>query len=467
MRAIAFTTLLSSAAGAFLNPVEKMVSSVCTDSRVLEPGAVFFALKGDHFDGHAFAGAAIEAGAAAVVADAGYLAGAEAEGLRQKAKAVECGLFAAEDSRLALGSAAALYLSDFDVPVVAVTGSSGKTTTRRIIETLLSAEMAVHAAIKNFNNDIGVSHTIFGLDERHDLLLLEMGMNRAGELHYLAEVARPEVAVITNIGTAHIEYFGNRAKIAEAKKEIFDFFTNENTAIINRDDDFAEYLTAGVPGEKIYFTAADAGIEVVEDLGINGYRLRCGEGQEVLFSLGGEYNISNLAAGVVTARKLGLTESVIAGRIEQIRGVDARTQIIVEGRFTIFNDSYNANPDSMRAALKLLRSAGKGGRVAVIGDMFELGSSAERLHRELGEWIASEAPADTVVLVGELMRFCREGALRAGFSSAAIHWYPSVMQAADEVLPLLGDGSTILLKGSRGMRMERLMEKISVPAVGY
>ena len=460
MRKILFSRLLSSAEGDFVVQAANPVLSVSTDSRNLQPGAVFFAIKGGKFDGHDYAAAAAGTGAAAVVVNASWLKSAGGADLIEKAEAAGCGLFAAADSRLALGSAAAVYLSGFGVPVVAVTGSSGKTTTRRIIETLLAGTMRVHGPVRNFNNDIGVPHTIFGLEEDHDILVLEMGMNHPGEIRYLANIARPDIAVVTNVGTAHIEYFGSRKRIAEAKKEIFTCFTEESTAVINKDDDFAEYLTAGVPGEKIYFTAGIEGMDVVADLGIGGYRLRCSDGREILFSLGGEHNISNLAAGVATARKLGLTESVIAGRIAMIQGVDARTQI-VEGRFTIFNDSYNANPDSMRAALKLLQAAGKGGRVAVLGDMFELGASGEALHRDLGRWIAREAAADTLVLAGTLMRYCMEGALESGFSPGAVHWFPTSNAVSGQIVPLLEEGDTVLLKGSRGMRMERILEEIS------
>lgn len=455
MRTLPLAAILSEVPGRWVVPAAGDCTGVSTDSRAAGAGCLFFALRGENFDGHDYIDSVVGQGAAGVVVDEAWHAGhAEFDRLP---------VFVVQDTRHALGDAAAAYLARHRVPVVAVTGSSGKTTTRRMIVTLLEGKMRVHSPVKNFNNEIGVPHTIFGLEPEHELLVLEMGMNHAGELHRLAEIARPDIAVVTNIGSAHIEHFGSREGIANAKKEIFDFFTPDCAAVLNGSDPFAEHLAAGVPGEKIMFYPVPEGIRILEDLGAYGYRLETDKGQVLLFSLGGEHNMADLAAAVAVAKKLGLPESVTWERIPLIRGVDARTQI-VEGRFTILNDSYNANPDSMRAALCLLRKAGNRRRVAVLGDMFELGTASAELHRDLGGWLAAEAPPELVVLAGPAMAACRDGLLAAGFPQAALCWFPDTNAAALAVAELVREGDFILVKGSRGMRLEKLVEALAAAA---
>jgi len=457
MRKIELNTLFAALSGELLNTGEaRPPLGVCTDSRDEVQGKVFFALTGERFDGHDYLLDVIRRGALAVVADMRVFGGhAERGKIIDLAKEKGCSLFAAEDSRRALGDAARAALAFWRVPVIAVTGSSGKTTTRALIDTLISASRAVRNGIKNYNNDIGLPLTVFSLGEGDELLLLEMGMNHTGELLRLAEIARPDIVVITNIGTAHIENFENRDAIARAKKEALRYFDAHSCAVLNKDDPYFDFLSAGVPGEIIPFGAMPEGYALVRDLGLEGYLLGY-EGREVSFALGGAHNLANLSAAVAVARKLGLAESVIAERIALIRPVESRSQV-VGGRVCVINDCYNANPESMRAGLSLLASVRGSRRVAVLADMLELGGDSARLHGELGAWLSGGRVCDELFLVGPAMAECGRGALAGGFPTASLHSFSS----SDEAKPFLADfvreGDTVFLKGSRAMRLERVL----------
>lgn len=441
-------------------PTHMRIRSVSTDTRSLEPGSLFFALPGDRFDGHDFLFQAFEKGAAAAVVqeDRLYVHPRRQELLDMVTERAGA-LFMADDSRRALGDAAGAYLRLLSPSVVAITGSSGKTSTRRFLETILSQQLRVLASAGNYNNDIGMPLTIFRLEREHELLLLEMGMNHAGELRRLAEIARPQIAVITNVGDAHLEFFHDRRAIAAAKKEIFSFFDDQCCAVLNRDDAFFDFLRQDVPGEVLAFGREPQGFAVAEDRGLHGYLLTYSKGQ-VSFPVGGEHNLYNLAAAVLVARKLGLSESVISRGIADIRAGEARSEIR-EGRCTLINDCYNANPDSMRSALTLLGRATGGKRIAVLGDMFELGEGAASLHRELGVWIATHQVCDQLVLIGPLMAQCADGAREAGYPAEQIRLCGENGPAAEWLRGRLQDGDRVLVKASRGMHLEDVVEVLA------
>ena len=460
MRKIDLAALIHALHGELLNKGEEVCpAGVCTDSREDVQGKVFFALTGERFDGHDYILDVLRRGALAVVADArAFHAHRDREAIIGFAKENARTLFAAEDSRRALGDAAAAALALWKVPVIAVTGSSGKTTTRNILYTLLCEKYAVRNGIKNYNNDIGVPLTIFSLEEGDELLLLEMGMNHAGELLRLAEITRPKIVLINNIGTAHIENLGSRDAIAAAKKESLQYFNEHSTAVLYARDSFFDFLAAGVPGEIIPFGDLPEGFEIIRDRGIDGYVLGCG-GREADFALGGAHNLANLSAAAAAAYKLGLAKSVIAERIPLIRPVESRSQV-VDGKIRIINDCYNANPESMRAGLSLLASVRGSRRIAVLADMLELGGDSTCLHGELGSWLSAGRVCDELVAVGPAMAECARRALDGGFDAAATHTFPS----CDEVKPWLAgfvrEGDTVFLKGSHGMHLEEVLPVI-------
>ncbi len=436
------------------------VKNISTDSRSLKQDALFFALRGENFDGHQFLEVVLKKGVAGVVIDKRFQQSADYSFFMNLTKEVECGVVVVEDVKRALGDVAKNYLAEFSPKIVAVTGSNGKTTTRGIITTLLTAKYSVVATVGNFNNDIGLPLTVFNY-EGEEVLLLEMGMNHQGELARLVEIAPPDIAVITNVGDAHIEFFADKQAIAAAKKEIFSLFGDDSVAVINADDEYKDFLADGVPGEKLFFSGMAEGFEVVEDLGLNGYRLQFIGESVKLFSLGGEFNLYNLAAAVAVARKLGLSESVIGDRISLVENVGARTQI-VKGHCTIFNDSYNANPSSMRSALELLgkESSSVGRRIALLGDMLELGTASKDIHYKLGKWIAENKVVDDLLLYGEMMSHCGDGALAAGFKK---DYLLSSMNKEKIELWLkknIHSEDSLLLKGSRGMKLESFLKVV-------
>jgi UDP-N-acetylmuramoyl-tripeptide--D-alanyl-D-alanine ligase len=460
MRKIELAILLSALHGELLNEGESVCPlGVSTDSRGDVEGKVFFALRGENFDGHDYILDVLRRGALAVVADAHvFHKHSEREAIIDFAKANARTLFIAEDSRRALGDAAGAALALWQIPVIAITGSSGKTTTRSILNTLLCANFAIRTGIKNYNNDIGAPLTVFSVEEGDEILLLEIGMNHSGELLRLAEIARPKIVIITNIGTAHIENLGSREAIAAAKKESLHYFDEYSVVVLNGNDPFFDFLSAGVPGEIISFSDIPEGFDLIQDRGIDGYVLGCG-GREADFALGGAHNLANLSAAVAVAYKLGLAKSVIAERIAQIRPVESRSQVVA-GRIRIINDCYNANPESMRAGLSLLASVRGSRRIAVLADMLELGGDSTRLHGELGTWLSAGQVCDELVAVGPAMAECARRAIDAGFAAARTHTFPS----CDEVRPWLADfvreGDTVLLKGSHGMHLEVILPVI-------
>jgi len=321
--------------------------------------------------------------------------------------------------------------------------------------TLLCDHYAVRNGIKNYNNDIGVPLTVFSVEEGDEILLLEIGMNHSGELLRLAEIARPKIVIITNIGTAHIENLGSREAIAAAKKESLHYFDEHCTAVLNINDSFFEFLSAGVSGAIIPFGTLPEDFDCIQDRGIDGYVLGCG-GREADFALGGAHNLANLSAAAAAACKLGLAKSVIAERIALIRPVESRSQV-VDGKVRIINDCYNANPESMRAGLSLLASVQGSRRIAVLADMLELGGDSTRLHGELGAWLSAGRVCDELIAVGPAMAECARRALDSGFDASKTHTFPS----CDEVRPWLADfvreGDTVLLKGSHGMHLEAVL----------
>ena len=438
-----------------------MINSVSTDTRTLEKGAMYFAISGENFNGHDYIADAYKNGAVCVVAEKSFFKGSVKKGEVMKFINNHDDprtLFLVDNSREALGEAAGGYREYCNPKVIAVTGSSGKTTTRKIIGSLIDESYRLCQTKGNFNNDIGLPKTIFTLDPDDDVLLVEMGMNHADEIRRLAEIAKPDIAVVTNVGTAHIEFFKDRAGIASAKKEIFSYFNYKSTAVLNKDDDYFTFLRDGVPGIKIEFGMVPDEFSIKKDLGYKGYVLTY-KNDEIKFPLGGEFNLYNLSAAVAVAKEMGVSESVISRRIEQIHGLDGRTEVL-HGRLTIINDCYNANPDSMRQALHLLGKTKSNRRIAVLGDMFELGGHEDKLHRELGVFIADNGLVDVFVAVGDRMKICAEAAAKGGISKSDIHWFNNRDSAVLWLEANAGSDDLILLKASRGMHFEKILENL-------
>lgn len=420
--------------------------SVGTDSRSIDAGQLFVAIKGENFDGNTFAAEAIEKGAAAaMVSDAATAASP---------------VLLVNDTRLALGELAQYWREKFSAPVVAVTGSNGKTTTKEMLTVILSAAAGgrdkVHATYGNLNNDIGLPLTLLKIKPQHHYVVAEMGMNHLGEIDYLTRLAKPNVAVVINANTAHIGELGSRENIAKAKGEIFAGLGNEGIAVINVDSDFADYWRSLNPNRKIVTFGMQAAAEVTasfeERAGTSLMHLTTPSGKvSVELKVEGVHNIANALAASACAYALGVSNADIAAGLASFGGVYARLErkAAIRGAVLI-DDTYNANPDSMRAAIEVLAKQA-GDKILVLGDMGELGADAAAMHFEIGA-AAKAAGLKQLYCLGELSQ-----EMVRGFGAGAKH-FVAPEAIAEEVIPQLNSNTTVLIKGSRFMRMERVVK---------
>ncbi len=421
-------------------------TSVGTDSRHITPGQLFVALKGEHFDGHDYAEQALAQGAAAVALE--------------KNSAGLAPVVMVEDSYLALGQLAAHWRAKFTLPVLAITGSNGKTTVKEMLSAILAVQAGglerIHATVGNLNNHIGMPLTLLKLRDTHQYAVLEMGMNHLGEIAYLSGLAKPSLALINNAGTAHLGELGSRDKIAQAKGEIFSGLSADGIAVINADDAYADYWRGLNAGKKIITFAlehaADVQASYQEKDGVYAVHLRTPSG-EIEFSLQvlGSHNVRNAVAASAAAYALGVSNEAIASGLAGFSAVKGRLQnkrAINQAR--LIDDTYNANPDSMKAAIDVLAHQ-TGEKILVLGDMGELGADAQRLHAEIGAYAKAQGLTQLYCL-GDLSR-----EMVAGFGQGARHFgdVPALVVA---LKPHLSSAATVLVKGSRFMKMERVVD---------
>ncbi|MDS4020097.1 MAG: UDP-N-acetylmuramoyl-tripeptide--D-alanyl-D-alanine ligase [Candidatus Competibacter sp.] len=425
-------------------------AAVGTDSRQLPAGALFVALVGPNFDGHDFVAAAREQGACAALVDRPV-----ADPLPQLRVA---------DTRLALGRLAAAWRARFTKPLIALTGSNGKTTLKEMIAAILRIRGRTLATEGNLNNDIGVPLTLLRLNSGHAYAVIEMGANHPGEIAYLTGLARPDVAIINNAGPCHLEGFGDVAGVARGKGEIFLGLSPDGVAVINRDDPYADYWAGLNPGRRIVDFGLDQPAAIngrVLDPAANRFRLRAGgEEIDVRLPVPGRHNVRNALASAAAALVAGATLEEVRRGLESLRGVGGRMQRL-RGRHggAVIHDAYNANPASLAAALQAV-GAGPGRKWLVLGDMRELGPTADELHARSGHE-ARAAGFERLYTLGEHSR-----AAAAAFDGGDRH-YPSVdaliAELTDDLLLSGGEPPVVLVKGSRGMRMERVVAALAAP----
>jgi len=427
-------------------------AAVSTDSRAISAGDLFVALHGDKFDGSQFVSLAVEKGAVAALVNADSYHG----------EAMSCPLLLVADTRLALGKLSGYWRDQFSIPVVGVTGSNGKTTVKEMLTAILreaaGSDDAVLATQGNFNNDIGMPLTLLKLRKQHRYAVIEMGMNHAGEIDYLTRLARPEVAIINNAGSAHIANLGSLQAIAQAKGEIFSGLTKQGVAIINADENFAPMWRDLAAGHTTIEFAVDAAAAIKGKWQAQEF----GTHVEVHTPLGnftanlqvpGIHNVRNALAATAAAIALNVQPAEIAAGLEKFSGIAGRLQRkpALNGA-TVIDDSYNANPASLRAAIQVLTQAA-GKKILVLGDMGELGIEASRMHAEMG----AEAKAlgvNILLALGELSGYAVKE-----FGSGAQH-FQSIEDLLEALKPELDKDSTVLVKGSRFMKMERVVKEL-------
>jgi UDP-N-acetylmuramoyl-tripeptide--D-alanyl-D-alanine ligase len=430
-------------------PPDAGFSSVCIDSRVCTAGALFVCLTGTARDGHQYAEDAFKAGAVAALVEKAKLSGGALQAAAEKYGAL---LFAVDAPLRALQDAAKAYLEGFPhVLKIGITGSSGKTTVKEIAGAIISCEKKVVMNKGNLNSETGLPLSAFEVRDEHEVGIFEMGMNRTGEIGELSRVLTPHIALITNIGEAHIGMLGSQEAIAAEKKAIFAGFTGGETALIPSSDAFRDVLAHAVNGKVVlYDTVCPA-----TDLGLDGAELEL-DGMRVRFPLPGAHNVKNALAAVAIAREAGVTPSSIRKGLESVRPLFGRSEII-RGRVTLVQDCYNANPESTAAAIEFCDGiAWKGRRIYVIGSMLELGARSEAAHTRIARLLASSR-ADSIFLFGAETSIIAGMLKKRGKPERKTFFFTEDMTELSALLvPYVQEGDLVLLKGSRGCALERL-----------
>jgi UDP-N-acetylmuramoyl-tripeptide--D-alanyl-D-alanine ligase len=452
-RLLDWTSLVAGTGGQALGPVAPGApfSGVSIDSRTLSAGQAFFAIQGPRFDGHEFLHDVMARGAGAAVV---HREAPSPEGLP---------LVRVSDTTRALADLARHARRAASLPVVAITGSAGKTTTKEMTAALLGAPDSVLKTEGNLNNQYGVPLTLLRLEPAHAFVVLELGMSAPGELRTLSAIAEPDVAVITNVGPAHLEFFASVDAIAAAKAEVLASLRPGGLAVLNGDDARLRRVGEGIRHRVVWF-GRDRRHDVAAenwrgtptgmrfDLWIEGRKL------DVALSLAGPHFVMDFLAAAAAARALGVSAEAIASRAPSLRAVRHRGDVLRLGQeITLIDDCYNSSPDALQAALVALSLARPRRRVAILGDMLELGPSGLELHRAAGERAA--ACSDLLVAVGPLALAFLEGARPAGMADRALVYFPDARAALASAL-LLEPGDAVLVKGSRGMHLESVVEAI-------
>ncbi len=449
MQSLTTEEIIKATGGTLIGGDETVIKGISTNSREIKEGELFIPLVGDKFDGHEFIRAAFELGASAA------LTSKETELFIGKT------IIRVKDTKKALGAIAAYYKEKNNVPTIAVTGSVGKTTTKDMVYSVISQKYNTLKTEANFNNDIGLPLTIFHLEKEHEAAVLEMGMNHFGEIDYLASIGKPDAAIITNIGESHIENLGSREGIFKAKMEITNRFGKDNTLIVNGDNDFLRT----VKGEyKVVRYGLDSGNDVyakdIVNKGLDGISFTAvvnGTEYAAELAVPGEHNVYNALAAICAGIEFKIPMEDILRGIKTFEPTAQRLAVEDYKGVTIINDCYNASPDSIKAALKVLAATDAKRRVAVLGDVLEMGEHAPSAHYGLAKYV-KDAGVDVLVTAGENMKNLARGAKEQGVSE--IHAFDKTLEACNFVKDALKEGDAVLIKASHGMRFEEVYNAI-------
>lgn len=432
---------------------------VTTDSRKVSGGELFFALEGENFDGHDFAHEAARKGARGLIISRTIETGGLPTGVW---------IIRTDNTLLALQRLAHYNRKRLGVFSVAVTGSTGKTSTKDMIHAIFSQRMEAAKTRENLNNEIGVSLTLLELDESHEACVVELAMRAPGEIRALAEIVRPDVGVITNVGESHIELLGSRENIAKAKSELIEVLGDTGVAVLNGDCPYTARMKEIAKGRSVLFGLED-GNEVrglnVRNLGKDGTEFTVeygGRSFDVYVPIPGMHHVYNALAAAGCALASGLDMRSVADGLREVELTAQRMQITETPLgITVIDDTYNASPASMSAALKVLKNMGGTHRrtIAVLGNMLELGRIAEEAHENLGKEVV-ELSIDVLITVGDLASLAGQEAMRLGMSRDRVFMFPKKNLAIDTLRNLVQQGDVILTKGSRSMEMEEISKAL-------
>ena len=430
---------------------EKTIADITTDSRKAGKDSLFVAIKGEKVDAHRFIPAVFGQGALCVICE---------QAPEQPAGAY----ILVESSLQAIKDIAEFYRQQLDMKVVGITGSVGKTSTKEMIASVLSEKYRVLKTLGNFNNELGLPLTVFRLREEDEIAVLEMGISNFGEMHRLSKIARPDICVMTNIGQCHLEFLGDRDGVLRAKSEIFDYIAEDGTIILNGDDDKLATLHE-VKGITPVFFGIDSDRKIhatnIHSLGLKGIACTiCTEQGDfnVTIPIPGYHMVYNALAGTAVGLSLGMTTEEIRRGIEKLESLSGRFHIIETGEYTVVDDCYNANPVSMKSSLNVLHDA-LGRKVAILGDMGELGEDERQLHEEVGVE-AGKQDIQLLICVGALSEYMAKAAKETNPQMKVVHM--DTLEETLEKLPgLLQKEDTILVKASHFMHFEKIVEALT------
>lgn len=431
---------------------DKLISSVSTDTRTIQSGAIFIALRGENMDGHNYLSTAIEKGAVCCIAE--------------KTADIPSGIpvILVESTGQALLDLAGAYRAEFNIPVIAVTGSVGKTSTRGMIASVLSQKYKTLSTDGNLNNEIGVPHTLFKLSYAHQIAVIEMGMSHFGEISRITAATRPNTAVITNVGEAHIENLGSRENILKAKMEVLEGMDIGSSVIMNGDNDMLWSINGTLDYEMLYYGIKNSKCDIIAEKAKT-----YSEGSEFTFRIDnceytavlnvpGAHHIYNALSAILVGMTYNVPIDDIIRGIREFMPIGMRQATVRLDKYTLIKDCYNANPTSMKSGLEVLslKQTDKR-RVACLGDMLELGVISPKAHEDVGRLIP-DYNVDCLITVGERAKLIARGAIEAGLKEDCVYCFDTNEELCRKLFEILQDGDTILLKASRSMHLEQVAE---------
>jgi UDP-N-acetylmuramoyl-tripeptide--D-alanyl-D-alanine ligase len=436
--------------------VDAGFGNISTDSRKIAEGDLFIPIVGERFDGHNFIYKALEQGAA------GTLTHKQAQAVDGKI------VIRVDDTLKALRAISAYYRQKFDIPLIGITGSVGKTTTKEMVASIMMRKFNVLKTEGNFNNEIGLPLTVLRLDRTHQAAVLEMGMSGFGEISRLTSIAKPYIAIITNIGMSHIEKLGSRENILKAKMEILEGLDVDGLVVLNGDDPLLVGLKGLLKFRTVFYGMGD-GLEYrAENVKANGgkgtdFNIRVGKcTYNMHIPAPGIHNVHNALAAIAAGMEMGISMDEIIEGIASFNPGKMRLNIISHDGMKIINDVYNASPQSMEAAINVLKDMGVGGKtIAVLGDMLEMGEWACKAHMDIGRYLVQKE-IDYIVTVGKEAKNIAAGAFESGALSDRVASFDTNSQAAEFVKSVASEGDIILVKGSRGMKMEEIVSLLTM-----
>lgn len=440
--------------GVLVKPLEdSKFSGVAIDTRKVRQGDLFIALRGERFDGHDFIPQALENGAKGVIIS--HSVNSFSDG--------NLAVIKVDDTLKALQDLASFHRQRYNIPIIAVTGSNGKTTTKDMIAAVLASRFNVLKTEANFNNEIGLPLTLLNLNETHDVGIVEMGMRGLGQIKELADIALPNIGVVTNVGETHIELLRSVDNIAKAKSELVESLPKEGMVILNGDNEHVRAMGGKTPARILLYGIEEGcdvqGVDISTDgIGMTVGIKYLGQVNKLFIPTVGRHNVYNALAAVSVGLGLGMSIDEIGEGLKNFVASGMRLAIETKGEYTVINDAYNASPLSMTAAIDTLVEIARGRKVVVLGDMLELGHVAIEAHKRIGRKVGLSG-VDIVVTVGEMAAFIAQEAQRSGVGVSLA--CKNHEEAANALKEYLLPGDTILIKGSRGMKMEQILDVLS------